>query len=104
MENRHDLVVDCRVTLADGYGERDAAQEMASDRHGAHQKTIGADKNIDAQVRPSRSEVVATAGGGRVLVVSATCPTSAFWQKHCGHWFLFSSAPSPHATAGFTGR
>ena len=26
MENRHDLVVDCRVTLADGYGERDAAQ------------------------------------------------------------------------------
>ena len=31
MENRHDLVVDCRVTLADGYGERDAAQEMAAD-------------------------------------------------------------------------
>ena len=25
MDNRHDLVVDSRVTLADGYGERDAA-------------------------------------------------------------------------------
>jgi hypothetical protein len=49
MENRHDLVVDCRVTLADGYGERDAAQEMAADCPGAHQKTIGADKNYDTK-------------------------------------------------------
>jgi len=47
MENRHALVVDCRVTLADGYGERDAAQEMAADCAGAHQKTIGADKNYN---------------------------------------------------------
>ena len=30
MENRHDLVVDCRVTLADGFGERDAAKDMAA--------------------------------------------------------------------------
>jgi hypothetical protein len=44
MENRHDLVVDCRVTLADGFDERDAAQEMAADCPGAHRKTIGADK------------------------------------------------------------
>jgi hypothetical protein len=47
MENRHALVVDCRVTLADGYGERDAAQEMAADCAGAHQKTVGADKNYE---------------------------------------------------------
>ncbi len=57
MENRHDLVVDCRVTLAVaagfrgavGYGERNAAQEMAADCTGAHQKTIGADKNYDTK-------------------------------------------------------
>ena len=49
MENRHALVVDCRVTKADGYGERDAAKEMAADRPGRHQKTIGADKNYDTR-------------------------------------------------------
>jgi hypothetical protein len=47
MDNRHALVVDCRVTQADGYGERDAAKEMASGLPGRHQKTIGADKNYD---------------------------------------------------------
>jgi transposase len=49
MENRHALVVDCRVTQADGYGERDAAKEMAADLPGGHQKTIGADKNYDTR-------------------------------------------------------
>jgi transposase len=49
MENRHALVVDCRVTQADGYGERDAAKEMAADLPGRHQKTIGADKNYDTR-------------------------------------------------------
>jgi transposase len=49
MENRHALVVDCRVTQADGYGERDAAKEMAADLPGCHQKTIGADKNYDTR-------------------------------------------------------
>jgi hypothetical protein len=55
MDKRHDLVVDCRVTLAGaagfrgavGYGKRDAAKKMAADLPGAHQKTIGADKNYD---------------------------------------------------------
>ncbi len=47
MENRHDLIVDCCVTKATGTGERDAAQEMAADSAGAHQKTIGAGKNYD---------------------------------------------------------
>ena len=46
-ENRHALVVDCRVTQADGYGERDAAKEMAADLSGRRQKTMGADKNYD---------------------------------------------------------
>ena len=49
MENRHDLVVDFRVSYADGTGERDAAQEMAADLSGAHRKTIGADKNVDSK-------------------------------------------------------
>jgi hypothetical protein len=45
MDNRHALIVDCKVTHAVGTGERDAAKAMAADRPGAHQKTIGADKN-----------------------------------------------------------
>ena len=39
----------CKVTQATGTGERDAAQEMAADRPGANQKTIGADKNYDTR-------------------------------------------------------
>jgi transposase len=49
MDNRHALVVDCRVTQADGYGEREAAKAMAADLPGAHQKTLGADKNYDTK-------------------------------------------------------
>jgi hypothetical protein len=49
MDNRHALVVDCRVTQAAGYGEREAAKAMAADLPGAHQKTIGADKNDDTR-------------------------------------------------------
>ncbi len=47
MDNRHAQIDDCRVTQATGTGERDAAKAMAADRPGAHQKTIGADKNYD---------------------------------------------------------
>ena len=49
MDNRHALIVDCKVTQAVGTGERDAAQTKAADRPGAHQKTIGADKNYDTR-------------------------------------------------------
>lgn len=49
MDNRHALIVDCRVTQAVGTGERDAAKEMAADVPGAHQKTLGADKNYDTK-------------------------------------------------------
>ena len=45
MDNRHDLIVDCRVTRATNSGERDAAKEMTADLSGDHQKTIGTDKN-----------------------------------------------------------
>jgi hypothetical protein len=47
MDNRHALIVDYKVTQATGTGERDAAKAMAADRPGAHQKTIGADKNYE---------------------------------------------------------
>lgn len=48
MDNRHDLIIDCRVTQGHGHtSERDAAKEMAADLRGAHQKLIGADKNYD---------------------------------------------------------
>jgi hypothetical protein len=49
MDNRHALIVDCRVTQAVGTGERDAAKAMAADIPGAHQKTLGADKNYDTR-------------------------------------------------------
>jgi hypothetical protein len=76
MENRHDLVVDCRVTLADGFGERDAAQEMAADCPGAHRKTIGADKGYDTKgfvgemrrlgVTPHVAQNTARSGGSAI--------------------------------------
>jgi hypothetical protein len=78
MDNRHDLIVDCRVTQATGTGERDAAQEMAADLAGAHQKTIGADKNYDTKsmaappvtwAMPSRSM---PAGGSRRCSVGSS--------------------------------
>ena len=49
MDNRHALIVDCKVTQATGTGERDAAKAMTADLAGAHQKTIGADKNYDTK-------------------------------------------------------
>jgi hypothetical protein len=49
MVNRHDLIVDCRLTQADGYAEREAAKAMVADLAGAHQKTLGADKVYDAK-------------------------------------------------------
>ncbi|MFM7674471.1 MAG: IS5 family transposase [Synechococcus sp.] len=76
MENRHDLVVDCRVTPADGYGEREAAKKMAADLPGSHQKTIGADKNYDTHgfiaamrrlgVTPHVAQNTARSGGSAI--------------------------------------
>jgi hypothetical protein len=47
MDNGHDLLVDCRVTLADGYGKRETAKAMAMDRPIAKQKIITAERNYD---------------------------------------------------------
>jgi len=49
MENRHGLLVDTMVTLADGTAERDAALLLASQISGVKQVTLGGDKNYDTQ-------------------------------------------------------
>ena len=56
MENRNGLVVDTRVTEAQGRAEREAALEMLKSIPGQHRRTVGADKGYDtrdfvAQVR-----------------------------------------------------
>jgi transposase len=47
MENRNGLVVDTRVTVANGTAEREAALEMLSEVPGNHRITVGADKGYD---------------------------------------------------------
>jgi transposase len=47
MENRNGLVVDSRLTLANGAAEWDAALEMVENLPGTHQITVGADKGYD---------------------------------------------------------
>ncbi len=49
MENRHGLLVNTMVTLADGTAERDAALLMASQIPGGKTVTMGGDKNYDTQ-------------------------------------------------------
>ena len=49
MENRNGLVVDLRLTEANGRAEREAALEMLATRPGKRRKTVGADKNYDTK-------------------------------------------------------
>jgi transposase len=49
MENRNGLIVDARLTQADGTAERDAAIGMAANIPGEHRKTVGADKAYDTK-------------------------------------------------------
>jgi transposase len=49
MEHRSGLIVDARVTPADGHGERDAALMMIERRPGHHRLTLAADKAYDAR-------------------------------------------------------
>ncbi len=49
MENRHGLVVDARLTQADGYAERSAALEMLGNLPGSHRVTLGADRGYDTR-------------------------------------------------------
>jgi transposase len=46
-ENRNGLVVDTRLTQANGYAEREAAIEMLTELPGESRKTVGADKAYD---------------------------------------------------------
>jgi len=80
MDNPHDLIVDCRVTQAMGTGERDAAKEMAADLSGAHQKTIGADKNYDTNGFVAEMPGVNYVGGSRQLHRRVPAPTLLPWQ------------------------
>jgi hypothetical protein len=76
MDNRHALIVDCKVTQAVGTGERDAAKDMAAAIPGAHQKTLGADKNYDTRrfvaemrrigVTPHVAQNTARSGGSAI--------------------------------------
>jgi transposase len=49
MENRNGLVVDTRVTEAQGRAERDAALDMLKSIPGQHRRTVGADKGYDTR-------------------------------------------------------
>ena len=49
MENRHGLVVDARLTRADGYAERSAALAMLGDLPEGGRITLGADRGYDTQ-------------------------------------------------------
>jgi transposase len=49
MDNRHGLLVDTMVTLADGTAEREAAFLMASQISGVKRVTLGGDKNYDTR-------------------------------------------------------
>jgi transposase len=49
MENRHGLVVDARLTQADGYAERSAALEMLGELPAGTRITLGADRGYDTQ-------------------------------------------------------
>ncbi len=49
MENRHGLVVDARLTQADGYAERAAALEMLGELSEGPRVTLGADRGYDTR-------------------------------------------------------
>jgi len=49
MENRNGLVVNTRVTIADGFAERDAALDMLDEIPGDHRITLGGDKTYDTR-------------------------------------------------------
>jgi transposase len=48
-ENRHGLVVDARLTQADGYAEREAALSMLGERPEGPRITLGADRGYDTR-------------------------------------------------------
>jgi hypothetical protein len=49
MNPRNGLVVNDKVTLVNGYGEREAAIDMLAELPCVHRKTVAADKNYDTK-------------------------------------------------------
>jgi transposase len=79
IENRHGLITDARATLADGFGEREAATGMLHDqwqRAPGRRRTLGADKAYDdaqfvelmraVNVTPHVTQNVARSGGSAI--------------------------------------
>ena len=60
MDNREGLVVEVRLTPADGARERDAALETLASAPGTRRIPVGADRGYD-----NRSETKAVKGGGK---------------------------------------
>jgi len=106
MDNRNDLIVDCRFTQATGTVERDAANEMAADLSGAHQKTIGADKNYDTKgfvtemrrlgVTPHVAQNTARSGSSaKVCLLQAA---EQVLQKKASEWVFHGTRFRMHAS------
>jgi len=74
MENRHALIVDCRVTQAVGTGERDAAKAMPAAIPGAHKKTLAANKNYDTKAFVAEMRRIAVTPH---IAQSTSCPGSS---------------------------
>jgi len=83
MENRNGLVVNTRLTAADGYAERRAAVAMVEEIPGTKRVTLGADKGYDAK------EFVRELRDHQVTPHVAQKPTSAIdrrTSRHSGYW------------------
>jgi transposase len=82
MENRNGLVVNTRLTEADGYAERRAAVAMVEDIPGFSRVTLGGDKGYDAK------EFVRELRDHQVTPHVAQKPASAIDRRttrHCGY-------------------
>jgi hypothetical protein len=79
IENRHGLIADAMATIADGYGEREAATRMVWaqwERAPGRRRTVGADKAYDVgdfvglmrelQTTPHVTQNVARSGGSAI--------------------------------------
>jgi IS5 family transposase len=79
MENRNGLVVNTRLTAADGYAEQRAAVAMVEEIPGAKRVTLGADKGYDAK------EFVRELRDHQVTPPVAQKPTSAIDRRTSRH-------------------
>jgi hypothetical protein len=92
MENRHGLLVDTMVTIADGTAERDAAVLMASQISGVKQVTLGGDKNYDTEelVRDLREMKVTPQKRNRGIVrILLYNPDNGVTRNFMPHLWMF---------------